>query len=257
MQLEAQQSAAVAQQQLINDVTRLERYNDEIKPINDRALAVLGEVSGQDTGADRESWVRWWTDQIGYTILAQKASEKSTVIEEVPLDYQPQTLPVVQADVRYQRISCFGAGTPVHTLSGIRPIESLVPGDRVLTQNVRSGGLGYQPVLVVHRNPPSKTFRVALGDETIVSSHFHRFWKAGQGWVMARDLKVGDTVRTFGGLVSVGTIDEGSVQPVYNLDVADDADFFVGRQGALVHDNTLPDLRQPPFDAPPSLAAAR
>jgi hypothetical protein len=31
--------------------------------------------------------------------------------------------------------------------------------------------------------------------------------------------------------------------------VADDNDFFVGRVGALVHDNTLPDLREKPFDA--------
>ena len=38
--------------------------------------------------------------------------------------------------------------------------------------------------------------------------------------------------------------------------VAEDADFFVGRSGALVHDNTLPDLRLAPFDAAPSLAAA-
>jgi hypothetical protein len=73
---------------------------------------------------------------------------------------------------------------------------------------------------------------------------------------MARDLAPGDTVRTLGGLVPVKSIDASDVQPVFNLDVAEDADFFVGRQGALVHDNTLPDLRQAPFDAPPSLATA-
>ena len=37
--------------------------------------------------------------------------------------------------------------------------------------------------------------------------------------------------------------------------VAEDADFFVGEGGALVHDNTLPDVRLAPFDAPPALAA--
>jgi hypothetical protein len=153
-------------------------------------------------------------------------------------------------------MSCFGAGTPVHTLSGVQAIETLKEGDRVLTQDTKTGALGFKPILVVHRNPPSPTYRIALGDETVVSSHFHRFWKAGQGWVMARDLKPGDTVRTLGGLVQVGAIESDEVQPVFNLDVADDADFFVGRQGALVHDNTLPDLRQAPFDAPANLAAA-
>jgi len=47
------------------------------------------------------------------------------------------------------------------------------------------------------------------------------------------------------------------VQPVFNLDVAEDADFFAGKLGALVHDNTLPDLRIVPFDAPTPLASAR
>jgi hypothetical protein len=53
----------------------------------------------------------------------------------------------------------------------------------------------------------------------------------------------------------VRRIDRGEVVPVYNLDVAEDADFFVGRGGVLVHDNTLPDLRERPFDAVAAPAA--
>jgi hypothetical protein len=119
----------------------------------------------------------------------------------------------------------------------------------VLTQSTKTGALDYQPVLVVHHNPPSRTFKVSLGDEVIVSSAFHRFWKAGQGWVMARDLTIGDPIRTLNGTVKVAKIEEGRVVPVFNLDVSVDADFFVGQRAALVHDNSLPDLRQPPFDS--------
>ena len=50
------------------------------------------------------------------------------------------------------------------------------------------------------------------------------------------------------------SIEAGTVQPVFNLDVAEDADFFAGTRGALVHDNTLPDLRLTPFDAPATLS---
>ena len=41
--------------------------------------------------------------------------------------------------------------------------------------------------------------------------------------------------------------------------MADDADFFAGTSAALVHDNTLPDLRLVPFDsaAGPILAGVR
>src|SRR5262249_21978436 len=122
-------------------------------------------------------------------------------------------------------------------------------GDPVLTQSTWTGALAYQPILAVHHNPPNATFRVVLGEETVVSSAFHRFWKAGTGWVMARDLKEGDPIRTLDGPVTVTRIEPGRVVPVYNLDVAEDADFFVGQRGVLVHDNTLPDLGKPPFDA--------
>jgi hypothetical protein len=73
---------------------------------------------------------------------------------------------------------------------------------------------------------------------------------------MARDLKPGDASRTLGGLAEVATVEAASVQPVFNLEVASGQSFFVGRQGALVHDNSLvrPELK--PFDAPPTLAAA-
>ena len=107
---------------------------------------------------------------------------------------------------------------------------------------------------MIHHNPPSPTFLIKVAGETIVSSPFHRFWKAGQGWAMARDLKPGDTFRLLDGLSAVESVEPGPVQPVYNLDIAEDHDFFVGVAGALAHDNTLPDLRQAPFDAEPGLA---
>ena len=119
----------------------------------------------------------------------------------------------------------------------------------MLTQSTRTGALSYKPIVAVHHNPPSKTFHVKLGGETIVSSEFHRFWKAGSGWVMARDLKEGDRIRTLDGPSAVTSIERGKVVLVYNLDVAEDGDFFVGHGGVLVHDNTLPDLREKPFDA--------
>jgi hypothetical protein len=72
--------------------------------------------------------------------------------------------------------------------------------------------------------------------------------------VMARDLKIDDPIRTLNGTVKVTAIEEGKVVPVYNLDVADDADFFVGKLGALAHDNTLPNLREQPFDGAAAVA---
>ncbi len=257
MELEARKTAAFAQQQLQNDVQAIEQHNKPIHQFNANILPILQTVSGQDFGEDREAWAKWWVDQLGFMLMPQKFSDKATIIDEVPLDYQAQPVPITgfAAPVGFQRMSCFGAGTLVQTLAGLRPIETLQIGDQVLTQDIKSGALRYRSILVVHHNPPSSTFKINFGDETVVSSYFHRFWKVGHGWVMARDLEAGDILRTLGGRSRVESIEPGAVQPVFNLDVADDADFFVGRLGALVHDNTLPDLRLTPFDAPPKLAA--
>lgn len=246
---EAQKSAVAAQQQLQNDVAYLENLNGGIRRTNERVLQALNTVTDQDLGENREAWAAWWTDQRGYAFQAVKTApaNKPTVDQLVALDYIPEYS---------RRHSCFGEGTPVRTLDGPRPIESLRVGDQVLAQDTQTGALGYQPVVAVHHNKPAATLRITLGAETIVATGIHRFWKAGKGWVMARDLKPGDAIRTLGGLAEVATVEAASVQPVFNLEVASGQSFFVGRQGALVHDNSLvrPELK--PFDAPPTLAAA-
>ncbi len=251
---DAYNSAAVAAQQLKADVAALDAANDQIAKANERAIAVLAGATGLPFADDRKGWEKWYVNQVGYAFMTPE--DKPTVVESVPIDYQPSAVPSPGTEViRLSRASCFGKGTPVRTLSGPRPIEDLNVGDLVLTQDTRSAKLGYRPITVVHHNPPSPTYDIRLGDDTVVSSHFHRFWVAGRGWVMARDLKAGDPVRTLGGVSKVASIEPGAVQPVFNLDIEGDADFFAGASAALVHDNTLPDLKQQPFDAPPAVAA--
>jgi hypothetical protein len=252
MALEAQKAAVFAEKQLEADVVFLKGYNASLGQINDRVVPVLEAVSGLDIGPKPADWRKWYINLIGYRFNQLQSSDNPTVVENIPLAYQPQPFPIgllLSGPIAARRVSCFGAGTLVRTLTGLEPIETLKVGDPVLAQSTRTGALAYKPILVVHHNPPSKTFFVTLGADTVVSSEFHRFWKAGRGWVMARDLKEGDLIPTLDGPIPVSRIERGEVVPVYNLDVAEDADFFVGRGGVLVHDNTLPDLRERPFDA--------
>jgi hypothetical protein len=257
MAVESQRAAAAAQQQLENDTRAIEAYNEPILKTNARVGQLLRDATGEDLGDDRKAWQAWLTSQLGLS-ASQSTSGKMTLTENVTLAYQPQSIPVSTFVGESQsRIthSCFAAGTLVRTKEGTRPIETLKAGDLVLAQDTSDGSLDYKPVVAVHHNPPSPTFRISLGGEEVVSSTFHRFWKTGQGWTMARDLKVGDTLRTLSGLETVTAIDPEKVQPVFNLSVADSHSFFVGREGALVHDNSLPGLRYEPFDAPMALAA--
>src|SRR5262249_30821513 len=107
----------------------------------------------------------------------------------------------------------------------------------------------------VYHNKPSLLLKIRLGHETIAATPIHRFWKVGTGWTMARDLKPGDRLRTLGGLARVTSVEEGSIEPVFNLKVAEGQSFFVGKQKLLVHAHSLVQPVLKPFDTVPELAA--
>jgi len=72
---------------------------------------------------------------------------------------------------------------------------------------------------------------------------------------MARELKAGDRLRVVGGVAEVRSIENDKTQPVYNLDVAGNRNFFVGAEGLLVHDFSFVQPVAEPFDRQPDLEA--
>jgi len=231
------------QQALIADVQAVEAINTQISQINDLALPIIRSATGQDLGVDPEAWKGWWTNQEGYAYQSNVPEYKPTYTDIVSVQ-SPGS----------QSCACFAAGTVVQTIEGPRTIESIEVGDRVLSQNSETGLLAFQPVVGVHHNKPTATLRVAIGDESIVATGIHRFWKAGKGWAMARDLKAGDRLRMIGGTAPVRSIESGQAQPVFNLDVAGNRNYFVGTNGLLVHDFSFVQPVLEPFDREPNLA---
>jgi hypothetical protein len=232
------------QRLLAEDVKEIETFNAESAALNPRIITVLQDVAGApNLKNDENAWQSWWFDQLGYRY------EPPQQVEIVQNSYPQLPGPTIY--------TCFGAGTLVRTVTGPRPIEAIRVGDQVLSQDVTTGELGFEPVLIVHHNRPGNTLRIELDcGESLVSSVYHRFWLAGLGWGMARELKPGDRLRTLGGLVRVASIEPESEQPLYNLTVAKNWSFFVGHVSTLVHDNTLPDARLEPFDAVPKIKPA-
>jgi len=273
LMLQYQTLALVAQQQQLDDIQVVEGYNSVVGRLNEQVTQVLRGVTGQDQGEDPQSWTGWWLDQLGYGYKTPPSKPVPTFVENVPLAYVPTGVamptqrvasgpPTTTTSVQVASSpgglishNCFRAGTPVRTLAGPRSIESIQVGDQVLTQDVQSGALSYQPVLAVFHNRPAATLRIEFDGESIVATTIHRFWKGGQGWVMARDLKPGDSLRTLGGTAQVQNVEDDEVQPVFNLQVAEGASFFVGKAGTLAHDNSGIQPVRAPFDAPPSLTA--
>ena len=259
---EAQMSADLAQSQLADDVARLDASNAAIHRRNRPILLALRDITNHDLGEDSTRWNRWWTDQQGYAITSSSLSQAPTVVENLSFDLTPPPVPLEAPQVfgevaigfRVAAVKlthhCFGAGTPVRTIDGAKRIERVQRGDLVLVQDTTTGALSYQPVLTAFHNPPSATYRVRLGADEVVATGIHRFWRAGKGWAMTRDLKRGDLIRTLGGVAAVEAVAPERVQPVFNLEVAEGRSFFVGEIGALVHDNSLVEATPNPFDAP-------
>ncbi len=259
MREETRLEARVAQKQLLEDVAKVELHNDRATAINARIVPILQSVTGMNfADGPAQDWKAWWTDQQGYSYRSERVDpNKPTMTENVALAYRRQSGPIDLTGplLGYrQGHSCFGAGTRVRTLGGLRAIETLKVGDQVLTQDTQSGTLGYEPIVAVFHNAPNETYRLTLGTETVVVTGLHRFWKPGQGWVMARNLKPGQVVRTLGGLARVESVSLDQVRPVFNLEVARGQSFFVGEQGLLVHDNTQVTSVPEPFDAAPTVA---
>jgi Pretoxin HINT domain len=237
-------AGSTVKRDLNHDYQKALHYRASVDQMNLKVSNVLRELTGQvidepDPARVRDAWRSWWADEQGYSYTPGAPRRKRTVTSVVVITH-----------------SCFAAGTPVRTLLGMRPIESIQLGDQVLAQDVTTGALGFEPVVAIYHNPPKPTLRIDLGDEVIVATPIHRFWKAGQGWAMARNLRPGDTIRRLGGTARVVSVSEEKVQPVFNLDVARCRSFFVGASGALVHDNSLVDPVLHPFDAPKAPAAA-
>jgi hypothetical protein len=227
------------EQRLAMDVQFVEATNIGINLFNDRTLPVLTAITGQDLGIDPEKWKRWWTDQLGYSYQSDLPETKPTYTDFVTEGNFVSS---------YVHSACFAGDTLVQTSDGPRPIRSIRTGDLVLSQSPLTGMLGFQPVVATHRNEPSPTLRIAISGESIVATGIHRFWKAGQGWAMARELKAGDRLRILGGTVAIDSIATDRSQPVYNLDVAENRDFFVGARGLLVHDFSFVQPVVEPFD---------
>jgi hypothetical protein len=221
-----------------DDVEAAKLHVREIEQFNGRVTSLLSMATGKSLGASAEAWRKWSNEERGYAYDAPAAPTRQ--------DWTIRDLkPTFVENIHH---SCFAAGTPVHTLGGLQPIESVRVGDRVLTQDQHSGALSYKPVVAAVRNKPDGVLALRFGQSVIKATGIHRFWSVGRGWVMARDLKQGDVVRAIGGNAAVDAVEAQGAEPVYNLKILRSESYFVGERGLLVHDNSPVEPVLDPFD---------
>ena len=142
--------------------------------------------------------------------------------------------------------SCFVKGTLIHTEIGLAPIEAISVGDRVLSQPEQAGDSGYKPVVRTFVTQEQSIWRVSIDhrqgeSESLLVTPGHPFWVKDAGWTPANRLQVGQTLqlRDRSEAVVAAIEDTGSVDTVYNLEVADFHTYYVGLHGVWVHNLSI------------------
>ena len=242
----AAQTTQNLQQRLATDIQSVEATNAGIDEVNRRVLPVLGMITGQDLGVDPEKWKTWWTDQLGYVYESNIPDQQAHVHRldhRDPLHgrHDPHGVLLGRDAGPHDRRPARDRVDP-----GRRPRAGAGPDDR--PAHLPPGRRGAP-------QPPGGDAADRRRRRDVVATGIHRFWQAGKGWTMARDLKPGDRLRVLGGTAEVRSIKPDDQQPVYNLDVADDRDFFVGTKGLLVHDFSFVQPVLAPFDREPDLTS--
>ncbi|MBX9661669.1 MAG: hypothetical protein K2X00_24190 [Nitrospiraceae bacterium] len=135
------------------------------------------------------------------------------------------------ADAYSMTRSCFTGETLVETDHGLRRIDSLKKGDRVLSRSEfdLDGPLEYKTILRTFIRV-SPILNLHVNGKIIRTTAEHLFWLKGHGWLAAAFLQPGDRVagkRPGEWLTVEGVADSGQVETVYNVEVEDHHTYFV------------------------------
>ncbi len=137
---------------------------------------------------------------------------------------------------------CLPSGTPVLTPDGRVNIEDLAIGDSVLAFDTATGKATERKVTQLFRDITIVWYDIRVGQDSITATDNHPFWIEERGeWVAAKDLKVGDRLRPVDGelaaITSIETRQLKRSEPIFNIEVEGDHNYFAGDAAWLVHND--------------------
>ena len=128
----------------------------------------------------------------------------------------------------------------VATEDGLKPIEEVKVGDKVLAYDEATGEKAYKKVVRLFRNETKEWYHIFVNDEEIVCTGGHPFYSTKYGkFITAKDLKTDDKLLFSNG--EYGIINRIKVevlaepQTTYNFEVEDFHTYYVGENEVLVH----------------------
>lgn len=206
-------------------------------------------IKGGDVGATFAGAV---TDAKGIVApgasLGQRLGSAASLATEVfsPVSARDAKAGAKFAQKKFGGKCCFVAGTLVETENGLRYIEDIQIGDRVLARNPETGETTFKSVTDLIRLNERQIWEVSLSGDNGASEFFettddHPWWivdETGQGsWKDTAELLVGMIVTTADNQTMVITkvVETDRIDATYNLTVADFETYFVGENKVLVH----------------------
>jgi PKD repeat protein len=155
---------------------------------------------------------------------------------------------------------CFIAGTLVKVREGLKPIELIEKDEKVLSYNEATGKNEYKLVVDTLSRVRKDMMEVKVeGGDKFTCSREHRFYVKGRGWVRIDEVKIGEKLITHDGkglrLIKAKLLDADKKMRVFNMTVADNQNYYVGREGILVHNRKeqpeeLEEPENPPSGGP-------
>lgn len=139
-------------------------------------------------------------------------------------------------------LTCFPAGTPVHTNNGLLAIEKVTQDMLLWTMNEATGEREMKPVKEIHKRTALQMMVFELESGTIFEvTPDHRFM-TNDGWKEAAQLQAGDVLESITGeplpVRNAGTMTRSAI--VYNFSMYDNENYFVTEEGVLVHNASYP-----------------
>lgn len=138
--------------------------------------------------------------------------------------------------------SCFLAGTKIATITGYKSIEKIKVGDYVLSYNDCKNINEYKKVVNVFKreNAKEELYTIKTDDTEFSLTGHHGVYTMRDGkypYIAAMELKVGDIVKySDGKFHEIKSISHHPIENVvYNLEVEDNHNFYVGDKKILVH----------------------
>lgn len=220
-----------AKQQGLAMKKRMEQQNQLTERNNEQIATILRELTQEKLTSDPRKWWTWWQAYID-----DKPEQRALILKSG-----------LSGSLVHLPPSAVGTGTLVWTNTGRRPIEQILVGDLVLSQDPDTGELSYKPALQVGRGT-TPTYRVDIGKDEFSVAPGLAFWNLDRGWWLARDLEENIAVHRVDGSSEVVAAGEQLSGITHRLLVGEFNSFFIGEEGILVHDANQPeptDMRVP------------